>query len=250
MSGHSKWSTIKRKKAKNDQARGKLFSRLTKEIIVAAREGGGDPEMNPRLRTAIDNAKANNLPNDNIERAIQRGTGELPGVDYEQAWYEGYAPGGVAVLVETLTDNKNRTVSEIRHILTKHGGNMAETGAVSWQFETRGTLLVDDEAVEEEELMMVVLEAGAEDMESEEDGFYITSPVDDFERVKDALRDEEIGFRDAQLSRIPKNLLDLEEIEQEKVLRLLEAIEDQDDVQNVYTNLDIDEDLAETAAEA
>jgi YebC/PmpR family DNA-binding regulatory protein len=243
MSGHSKWATIKRKKARNDQARGRLFSRLTREIIVAARDGGGDPEANPRLRLAIDNAKSANLPNDNIERAIRRGTGDLPGVQYEEVWLEGYAPGGVAVLVETLTDNRNRTVSEIRHIFTKHGGNLADSGSVAWQFDTRGTLFVDAADADEETVMMTVLESGAEDMVAEGDAFFITIPVESFEAVKSSLEEEGITYRDAQMSRIPKSYLELDEREQRQALKVLEAIEEQDDIQNVYTNLDISDDV-------
>lgn len=250
MSGHSKWASIKRKKAKNDAVRGRLFSRLTREIIVAARDGGGDPDQNTRLRTAIENARAQNLPNENIERAIKRGTGDLPGVDYEPAMYEVYAPGGVAILVDTLTDNKNRTVSEIRHILSKIGGSLAETGSVSWQFDARGTFVVEATDVDEDELMLTVLEAGAEDMESEGDAYFITCMVEKFGAVRDALQSAEIAFRDAQISQVPKNYIQLDPSEQGKVLRLLESIEEQDDVQNVYTNLDIQEDVAERAGEA
>lgn len=250
MSGHSKWATIKRKKAKNDQARGKIFSRLTKEIIVAARDGGGDPDSNARLRSAIDNAKSNNLPSDNIERAIQRGTGELPGVDYEEMWYEGYAPGGVALLIHTLTDNKNRTVGEVRHALTKYHGSMAETGAVAWQFEAKGTLFVDAEGVDEDALMMTVLDAAAEDMEKDEGAFYITTPMEAFEDVKQAIRDAGIEYRDAQIGRVPKNYIKPSASEQQTALRILEAIEELDDVQNVYTNLDVDEESVETTEEA
>jgi len=250
MSGHSKWASIKRKKAKTDAIRGRLFSRLTREIIVSARDGGGDPDQNPRLRTAIENAKAGNLPNDNIERAIKRGTGDLPGVTYESAMYELYAPGGVAVLVETLTDNKNRTVGEIRHILSKVGGSLAETGSVSWQFDAKGTFIVEAGDTDEDGLMMVVLEAGAEDMELEGDAYFITCRVEAFGAVKDALQESEIPFRDAQISQVPKNYIQLDSSEQRKVLRLLESIEEQGDVQNVYANLDIAEDVLETAGEA
>lgn len=250
MSGHSKWASIKRKKARNDQARGKLFSRLTREVIVAARDGGGDPDGNARLRLAIDNARGNNLPNENIERAIKRGTGDLPGVDYEEAWYEGYAPGGVAVLVETLTDNRNRTVSEIRHIFTKLGGSLAESGSVAWQFETRGTLFVDAEGVDEDELMMTVLDAGAEDLVLEADAYFITVPVEAFEEVKSALPAAGFSYRDAQMSRIPKAYVEVGESEQRRALKVLDALEEQDDVQNVFTNLDISEAVAASIEEA
>ncbi len=250
MSGHSKWSTIKRKKAKVDQARGRLFSRLTREVIVAAREGGGDPDTNARLRLAIDNARANNLPNENVDRAIRRGTGELPGVDYESVWYEGYAPGGVAVLIETLTDNRNRTVGELRHIFTTRGGSLAESGSVAWQFEAKGTLLVDAEGVDEDSLMMTVLEAGAEDMSREGDAFYIVTPVEALDAVEQAVGAAGFTHRDAQLARVPKNYLDLPADQQLQALRVLEAIEEQDDVQNVYTNLDIDDTVADALDEA
>jgi len=250
MSGHSKWASIKRKKAKTDAVRGRLFSRLTREIIVAARDGGGDLDGNPRLRTAVENAKAGNLPNENIDRAIKRGTGDLPGVNYESAMYEVYAPGGIAVLVETLTDNKNRTVSEIRHILSKIGGSLAETGSVSWQFDAKGTFVVEVAEADEDELMMVILEVGAEDMETEGDAYYITCPVEAFGAVKEALQEAEIQFRDAQIGQVPKTYIQLDSSEQGKVLRLLEWIEEQDDVQNIYTNLDITEEALETAGEA
>ncbi len=248
MSGHSKWATIRRKKEKTDAVRGRLFSRLTREIIVAARDGGGDPTANATLRTAIENARANNLPNDNIERAIARGTGDLPGVAYEAATYEVYAPGGVAVLVETLTDNLRRTVGEIRHILSKNNASLAETGSVSWQFDAKGTFIVESEGVEEDDLMEIVLEAGAEDMEEEEgEVFYITCPVEAFAGVRDALQEAEISFRDASINQVPKNYITLEPGEQGKVLRLLEAIEEQDDVQRLSTNLDIQEDALEAS---
>jgi YebC/PmpR family DNA-binding regulatory protein len=250
MSGHSKWSTIKRKKAKVDQARGRLFSRLTREIIAAAREGGGDPSANARLRMAVDNARLNNLPGENIERAIRRGTGDLPGVDYESVWYEGYAPGGVAILVETLTDNRNRTVSEIRHIFTKRGGSLAETGSVSWQFEAKGTLFVEGEGVDEDALMMTVLEAGGEDLTREGEAWYVVTPVEAFEAVKSALEQADFPYRDAQIARVPKNLIALPPDHQMQTLRVLEAIEEQDDVQNVYTNLDIDDEVADRLDEA
>jgi len=249
MSGHSKWATIRRKKAKTDAVRGKLFSRLTREIIVAARDGGGDPDANTRLRTAIENARSNNLPNDNIDRAIKRGTGDLPGVEYEEVAYEAYAPGGVAIIVDTLTDNRNRTVSEVRHIITKYSGTLAETGSVSWQFEKKGTFIVEGEEIDEENLLEVVLEAGAEDLEAEDDLWHVTCPVDAFAAVRDALTDSGIGFRDAAISQVPQNYLTLEPSQQGVVLRILEALEEQDDVQNIWTNLDIQEDALEDAEE-
>jgi len=249
MSGHSKWATIKRKKAKTDAVRGRLFSRLTREIIVAAREGGGDPDANTRLRTAIETARANNLPNDTIDRAIRRGTGDLPGVEYEEVAYEIYASGGVAIIVDTLTDNRNRTVSEIRHIVTKNNGSMAETGSVSWQFEAKGTFIVAADAADEETLLEVVLEAGADDLEPEDDAWCVTCPVEAFAAVRDALSEAEIEVRDAAVGQVPRNYLTLEPARQSRVLRLLEALEEQDDVQNVWTNLDIQEDALEDTGE-
>jgi len=249
MSGHSKWATIRRKKEKTDAVRGRIFSRLTREIIVAARDGGGDLAANASLRSAIENARSYNLPNENIDRAIRRGTGDLPGVEYEAATYEVYAPGGVAVLVETLSDNRNRTVGEIRHILSKNNASLAETGSVSWQFDARGTFIVEMADSEEEDLMTVVLDAGADDMEQEGETFFITCPVEAFAGVRDALQVAEIPFRDANIIQVPKNYIQLEQREQAKVLRLLEAIEEQDDVQRLSTNLDIQEDALDEASE-
>jgi YebC/PmpR family DNA-binding regulatory protein len=245
MSGHSKWSTIKRKKGKMDAQRGKVFTKLIKEITTAARQGGGDPEVNPVLRQAIQNAKVANMPNENIERAIKRGTGELPGVSYEEVIYEGYGPGGVALLVEVTTDNKNRTVADIRHILSKRNGSLGETGCVAWMFEQKGFIAVDTEACDEDRLMGVVLEAGAEDMTLEGDAYEIITAPGDFESVKEALDDQGIPYTMAELTKIPQSTVKLEGKMAEQALLLMEDLEDQDDVQHVYSNFDIDEKIME-----
>lgn len=245
MSGHSKWSTIKRKKGKADAERGKIFTRLIKELTVAARDGGGDPEGNPRLRAAIQAAKAANMPAANIERAIKKGTGELPGVSYEQVSYEGYGPGGAAVLVEVLTDNRNRAVSEIRNIFTRHGGNLGEVGCVGWMFDKKGLIQVDKKSVDEEKLMETVLDAGASDMTLEEDYFEIVSPFNKFEAVRQALDQKKIPYIQAELSMIPQTTIKLAGKEAEQMLRLMEALEDQDDVQKVYANFDIATEIME-----
>lgn len=246
MSGHSKWSTIKRKKAKVDAQRGKIFTKLIKEITIAAREGGGDPEANPRLRTAIEAAKAANMPMANIERAIKRGTGELPGVSYEEAIYEAYGPGGVALLIEVLTDNKKRTVAEVRHLVTKHNGSMGEAGSVSWQFEKKGLIQVPAEGTDEEEVLAVAIEAGAEDLRRE-DGFYeiVTAP-DQLERVRRALEDSGVPLENASLTMYPTTTVKVEGKEAEQLLKLMDALEEHDDVQNIYSNFDIDMELLET----
>jgi len=245
MSGHSKWSSIKHKKGKADAARGKIFTKLIKEITVAAREGGGDTDGNPRLRTAIQAAKAANMPAANIEKAIKKGTGELPGVSYEEIKYEGYGPGGVAVLVEALTDNKNRAVSDIRHIFSLHGGNLGEVGCVGWMFERKGIIQVDKGKVDEEELMMTVLDAGALDMKSEEDYFEIITAFDKFEAVKGALDEKNIPTSEAELTMIPQTTIKLEDKQAEQMLKLMEALEDHDDVQKVYANFDIATEIME-----
>ena len=245
MSGHSKWSSIKHKKGKADATRGKIFTKLIKEITVAAREGGGDPDGNPRLRTAIQAAKAANMPAANIEKAIKKGTGELPGVSYEEVTYEGYGPGGVAVLVETLTDNKNRAVSDIRHIFATHGGNLGEVGCVGWMFERKGIIQVDKGKVDEEELMMTVLDAGALDMTSEEDYFEIVTPFEKFEAVKKALDEKNIPTIQAELTMIPQTNIKLEDKQAEQMLKLMEALEDHEDVQKVYANFDIATEIME-----
>ena len=240
MSGHSKWSTIKRKKGANDAKRGKLFTKLIKEITVSARSGG-DEESNPRLRTAVVNARSANMPVATIERAIKRGTGDEPGAVYEEGWYEGYGPGGVAIMVETLTDNKNRTVADMRHVFTKHGGNLAEKGAVSWMFAQKGLLEVPADAIGEEDLMMAVMDAGAEDIQDSDEVFEVLTSVESFGAVKQALEDSGIRFGQALLAWIPQNTLAVEGDAAGKIVRLLEDLEDLDDVQRVFSNFDIQE---------
>ena len=241
MSGHSKWSTIKRKKGANDARRGKLFTKLIRELTVSARNGGGE-SSNPQLRAAVQNAKAANMPQATIDRAIRRGTGDEPGAIYEAGIYEGYGPSGVAVMVETLTDNKNRTVAELRHIFSKHNGNLAENGSVAWMFEQRGVIEVEKNDLEEEELMLAVVDAGAEDIHDTDGLFEVISPVSGFEQVKKALEENEIAFSQASLSWLPQRLLEVQGKEVEQIIKLLEALEDVDDVQKVFSNFDIQED--------
>jgi YebC/PmpR family DNA-binding regulatory protein len=245
MSGHSKWSTIKRKKGKLDAERGRIFTRLIKEITVAARHGGGDPESNPRLRTAIDGAKKANMPADNIKKAIQKGTGELPGVSYDEVTYEGYGPGGVAVFIEALTDNKNRTVAEIRHLFSKHNGNLGENGSVGWIFERQGQIEVPETALDEETLMMTALEAGATDVSAQDGGYEIATAFGDLYIVKDNLEKAGVTPGDARVTMIPRNTVALDGKPAEQMLKLMEALEDHDDVQNVYANFDIADDVME-----
>lgn len=239
MSGHSKWATIKRKKGKADEARGKLFTRLIKEITVAARHGGGSPEANPRLRSAVASAKTANMPAGNVERAIKKGTGELPGVVYEEVVYEGYGPGGVAMLVETLTDNKNRTTADLRHHFTHHGGNLGAVGCVSWMFDTRGLITVEKKAATEETLFLTALEAGALEI-NEEDGTWevLTSPGA-LEAVKAALVKAKIPAASSALTKVPQSTIRLAGREAEQMLKLMDGIEECEDVQNVYANFDI-----------
>ncbi|MGW8195331.1 MAG: YebC/PmpR family DNA-binding transcriptional regulator [Desulforhopalus sp.] len=249
MSGHSKWSTIKRKKGAIDAKRGKIFTRLIKEITVAARHGGGDPEGNPRLRSAIASAKAENMPKDNITRAIQKGTGEIAGEVYDEILYEGYGPGGVAVLVECLTDNRNRTVADVRHYFAKNNGNLGESGCVAWMFDKKGLILIDKETVSEEQLMDMALEAGAEDVVEEESEYQVVTAPEDFEDVREALEKGGLAFIDASISMIPQNTVDVsEENVGRSLLKLMESLEDHDDVQNVYANFDIDDSLMEQLA--
>ncbi len=242
MAGHSKWAQIKRKKAANDRKRGKMFTKLIREITVAAREAGGDPEFNPRLRLAIDTAKAANMPADNIGRAIKRGTGELEGTSYEESSYEGYGPGGVALYIEALTDNQNRTVADVRHVLEKHGGNLGTSGSVAWQFDRRGQIYIDAGRHDEDTVMLAALEAGALDFEREADTFVVTTEVADFHDVQDGLRAQGIEFEEAELAMLPKTTMAVQGAEAARLLRLLEGLDDLDDVQNVHTNADIDED--------
>ena len=246
MSGHSKWSTIKRKKEKTDSERGKVFTKVIKEITIAARVGGGDQGANPRLRTAVLAAKAVNMPASNIEKAIKKGTGELPGVSYEEVTYEGYGPGGVAVFLEVTTDNKNRTVAEIRHLFTRFGGNLGETGSVSWMFEKKGVIYVEKSKVKnEEQLLTVVLDAGAEDMSAENGNYEITTPPHDLENVKQALEKSQIPLTEAEVTMLPKSQIKLEGKDAEQMLKLMDALEDHDDVQKVYANFDISEEIME-----
>ena len=245
MSGHSKWHGIKHKKAKADAIKGRLFTRVIKEITVAARHGGGDPGGNPRLRTAIQAAKAANMPADNIERAIKKGTGELPGVSYEECLYEGYGPGGVAVLLEALTDNRNRTTSELRKIFSKSGGNMGESGSVAWMFAKKGLIQVEAAKADEEKVLSVALEAGAEDMQRAESMFEVTTVPADFERVRDAVAVAGIPMASAEVTMVPKNTLRIEGKAAQQMLQLMEELEEHDDVQHVYANFDIDEKVME-----
>ncbi len=241
MSGHSKWATIKHKKGATDAKRGKIFTRLIKEITIAAKGGGGDPDGNPRLRTAIVAAKTENMPADNIKRAIQRGTGELEGVNYEEITYEGYGPGGVAVIVDVLTDNKNRAVSEIRHAFSKNGGNLGESNSVSWMFSKKGVLVVSKSAASEEKLTEVVLDAGAEDLSEEGDSWEVLCAPHDFEAVTNALKGAKITPEHAEVTMISSTYTKLEGAPANQMIRLLEVLEDLDDAQHVYSNFDMDE---------
>jgi YebC/PmpR family DNA-binding regulatory protein len=241
MSGHSKWHTIKHKKGAADAKRGKIFTRIIKELTVAARNGGGDPNMNPRLRTIIADAKASNMPRENIERAIRRGTGEEPGVVYEEITYEGYGPGGVALLIESLTDNKNRTVGEIRFMLGKHNGNLAAENSVAWMFNRKGQVIVEKNKVDEEKLLNAALEAGADDVNDDGSVWEIVSPPEAFEAVRDAVKALGTEVASAEVAMLPKNLVKLEGKEAQQMLKLMEAIEDHDDVQHVWANFDIEE---------
>ena len=243
MSGHSKWSSIKHKKAATDAKRGKIFTKLIKEITVSARMGGGDMEANPRLRAAILAAKSENMPKDNIERAIKKGTGELEGVSYEESIYEGYGPGGAAVLIESLTDNKNRTVADIRHIFSKRGGNMGENGCVAWMFDKKGYIAIENKAVDEEGLMEAALDAGAEDIREDDSNFEIITAPEDFEAVKAAIDNASIPYLVAEVTMLPQTTTFLKANEAEQMVKLMEALEDCDDVQKVYTNADIPDEI-------
>ncbi|MBI3599947.1 MAG: YebC/PmpR family DNA-binding transcriptional regulator [Nitrospinae bacterium] len=248
MSGHSKWASIKHKKGALDAKRGKIFTKIIKEIAVAARLGGGDPEGNPRLRTAIAAAKAENMPKDNIERAIKKGTGELEGVNYEETIYEGYGPAGVAVILNVLTDNKNRTVAEIRSLFAKNGGNLGEAGCVSWMFQKKGQILVAANAVDEERLMTIALDAGAEDMKTGEGEFEIITTPENFEKVKKAIDENKIPAAFAEVTMVPQSYIKLTGQKVQQMLHLMEVLEDHDDVQKVYANFDIpDEEMAKTS---
>jgi YebC/PmpR family DNA-binding regulatory protein len=248
MSGHSKWHSIKHAKGAADAARGKLFARLARQIEVAARSGGGDIEGNPTLRTMVQKGRDASMPKDNIERAIKRGTGELEGVTYEEVNYEGYAPNGVAVFVETLTDNRNRTGAEIKNVFTRNGGSLAEPGAVSWQFERKGVVILPKAAADEDTLMLVVLDAGAEDVEDQGDTWQVITPASDLHAVRTALEEAGIAFDSADLTMLPQQSVPLEDAGSAKqVLRVIDALEEHDDVQNVYANFDIPTDVLEAA---
>ncbi|MBN1761378.1 MAG: YebC/PmpR family DNA-binding transcriptional regulator [Chitinispirillaceae bacterium] len=248
MSGHSKWATIKRSKGKADAARGKLFNRLIREITIAARMGGGDPDANPRLRSAISSARAANMPNKNMETAIQKGTGQLEGVTYEEVTFEGYGPGGIAVMIECLTDNRNRTVAEVRHALTKHGGNLGQSNSVAWMFKSKGIIRIAKDAMAEDALMEVVLEAGAEDMQLDGDEYEVSTAPESFEDVRAALGKVGVEPASAELAKIPDNPVKVEGDNVGKVMRLMEALDDLDDTQNVFANYDIsDEDMEQFA---
>lgn len=241
MSGHSKWHSIKHKKGALDAKRGKLFTKLIKEITVAARTGGGDVAANARLRKAVLDAKGANMPNDTIDRAIKRGTGELEGVSYDEITYEGYGPGGVAILVETMTDNRNRTVAEIRHLFSKNGGNLGEAGSVGWMFDRKGYIVIDKAAKDEDELFEIITDAGAEDMKDQGEVFEVITDPDSFEAVSEAITKAGIESQVAEISMIPQNFIKLEGADAKQMLKLYEAIEDHDDVQKVFANFDIDE---------
>ena len=248
MSGHSKWATIKRKKAATDSKRAQAFTKLIREITVAAKEGGGDPNFNPRLRLAVDSAKGANMPSDNIKRAVQKGTGELPGVTYEEVAYEGYGPGGVAIYIDTLTDNRMRTTPEIRHVFSKYGGNLSEPNSVAWMFEKRGFLAVSSESTTEEQLMELVLEAGADDLATGDDRFEIVCSPEVFHAVQSSLEAAGIEPAEASIVMEPQNTVELDGKKAEQCLRLLEFLEDHDDVQNVYANLEVDDEAVGTQA--
>jgi YebC/PmpR family DNA-binding regulatory protein len=248
MSGHSKWHTIKHKKGAADAKRGKVFTRIIKELSVAARAGGGDPGSNPRLRTIIAEAKANNMPRENIERAIRRGTGEEPGVSYEEITYEGYGPGGVALLIEVLTDNKNRTVGEIRHMLGKHNGNLAAENSVAWMFSRKGQVIVEKDKIDEEKLLNAALEAGADDMNDDGSAWEIMTAPEAFETVRDAVKALGVEPASAEVAMVPQNYVKLTGNEAKQMLKLYEAVDDHDDVQHVWANFDIEEKEIEALA--
>lgn len=250
MSGHSKWAQIKHKKARVDKQRGKLFSKLIREVTVAARQGGGNPDLNPKLRIAIEKAREANMPYENIEKAIKRGTGELEGTQYEQAIYEGYGPGGVAILVVTYTDNKNRTTSEIRHIFSKYGGNLAGVGSVAWQFEEKGVIYLEKSKISEDDVLEIAMEAGAEDVRVQSDTYEIITSSKEFEMVKKVFEEKNVPISDAMLTMIPQNQVPVEGKQAAKLLRLIEFLEDHEDVQNVYANFDIPEETLEVIAES
>ncbi len=245
MSGHSKWASIKHKKGKADVERGKIFSKLIKEITTAARIGGGDVNANPRLRTSVESARAVNMPADNIERAIKKGTGELPGISYEEIEYEGYGPGGVAMIVKVLTDNKNRTTAEMRHIFTKYGGNLGNAGCVAWQFLPKGIIMIPREGSDEDKIFSVALEGGADDVKTDVNSYQVITPQENFDKIKKAFEQEKIKYSHAELTRVPQNSVTLDEKTAERVLKLYELLEEHEDVQQVFGNFDISEEIME-----
>ncbi|MBL7191969.1 YebC/PmpR family DNA-binding transcriptional regulator [bacterium] len=249
MSGHSKWATIRRKKEKTDAERGRVFTRIIKELTVAARMDGGDVEGNPRLRTAVSAAKEANMPQSNIERAIKKGTGELPGVTYEEVTYEGYGPGGVAVMIEAVTDNKNRTVSDIRHMFSKRGGSLGENGSVAWMFDRKGVITLDPKGLSEDNIMEIALEAGAEDLKIEDDEYEIITNPEDFNRVLEAINQGPLEVVESELSMIPKNYIKVEADSAKRLMKMIEDFESHDDVQKIHSNFDIDEELMKEIAE-
>ncbi len=249
MSGHSKWSTIKHKKAAQDAKRGKIFTKLIREITVAARMGGGDPSSNPRLRAAIAAAKTANMPKNNIERAIKKGTGELEGVNYEEVVYEGYGPGGVAVMVEAITDNRQRTVAEVRHIFSKRGGSLGEPGSVAWMFKKKGLIVVEKDKIDEETLLELALEAGADDVKEQETEWEVITEPGSFEQVKTALEQKDVPIISAEVTMVPQNTIKVDDEQKaSQLLKLMEALEDNDDIQHVYANFDIPDQILEKVA--
>ena len=251
MSGHSKWATIKHKKAATDAKRGRAFTKVIREITIASRVGGGDPDSNPRLRTAIAQAKNENMPNDNIERAIQRGTGQLEGEQYEEVNFEGYGPGGVGMIVQVVTTNRNRVVSEIRHMMSRHGGNLAETGAVGWMFSRKGQIVISKEQAGEDKMLSIVLDAGAEDLRDDGSSWEVLTPPDAFENVREALSKAGLKPESAEIAWVPQNYIKLTGSAAQQMLRLVEGLEEHDDVQHVFANFDIDEkEMAVMAAQS
>lgn len=248
MAGHSKWANIKHRKAAVDAKRGKVFTKLIRELTIAAKHGGGDPESNPRLRTAITTAKGQNMPNDTIDRAVKRGTGEIGGDEFHEISYEGYGPGGSAVLVRALTDNRNRTVADVRRIFTKHGGNLGESGCVAWMFDMKGRIAFEKDQVDEDQVFEIALEAGADDVRTEDNELVVVTPPELIEEVKTAIQEAGLSFESAEVTMIPQNSVKIEGKDAEHMIRLMEALEDSDDVQNVYSNFDVPEDLIESLA--
>lgn len=250
MAGHSKWAQIKHKKLKMDERRGRLFSKIAREITAAARIGGGDILMNPRLRSIIEEARSVNMPNENIERAIKRGTGELPGVTYEEVSYEGYGPGGIAILIKALTDNKNKTTGDIKHIFSKYGGNLGEAGCVAWQFKSKGIIIISKKKYDEDTILSIALDAEAEDVKGEDDTFEIRTECEKFFKVKEAFKKQNIEIEQAELTMLPQSTIKLEGKEAERLLKLIQALEDLEEVQKVYANFDIPEEVMKAVSEA